>query len=164
MESVLCFRITLVRIPLFTLIRSLSWGSGSGLNFDFDVDPDPVPPQSDANSRPLVYRSFIRLHFELLWASTALNRSSILSHHSYWMLTLMRIRILNLCADPCGSGSATLLGTVSTNRAVVVLMTETYILCTRMFGAGYASKKAHLRELGGECVENFMPTSSHIRR
>ncbi len=73
-----------------------------------------------------------------------------------------RIPAFHFDADPRGSGSATLLGTLSNNRAVVALITETCTLY--VFGPGYAIKKAHLRELGGECVENFMPTSSHIRR
>ncbi len=56
------------------------------LNFHFDSDPDSAPHRRDANPRP-------QLHFaHSLWASTALH-VSIVSLHSSWILTLMRIRI-----------------------------------------------------------------------
>ncbi len=102
-----------IRIRLFTLMRIRI-----RFFFHFDADLDPAPHQNDANLWPLVYRPFttapfrpLRLHCEFL--VSAAPRSSVLSFHSSWILTLMRIRIRILIWYGSGSrfslwcGSAT---------------------------------------------------------
>ncbi len=86
----LWFRITLIRIPLFTYpdppLRS---NAGPVPTFHLNADPDPALHQSDANLRPLVYK----LSKASLWASTAL-------HGSMWAS-----KALECWLQKCGSGS-----------------------------------------------------------